>query len=285
MASHDHPDGHSHGDGHHHDHHHSHQDGSHGAAGTGAGAWVAEDGRVWHSHDGLAPHSHEPIYSPGDFSKRAPPISSRRFVDRAFTVGIGGPVGTGKTALMLALCRFLREKYSLAAVTNDIFTKEDGEFLIKHGALPEERIRAVETGGCPHAAIREDISINLGPLEELSNLYKADILLCESGGDNLAANFSRELADYIIYIIDVSGGDKIPRKGGPGITQADLLVINKTDLAPAVGADLAVMERDALRMREGGPFVFAQVKHGVGVEEIVNHILQAWEIATSNKRR
>lgn len=240
---------------------------------------------MWHSHDGLAPHSHEPIYSPGDFSKRAPPIDARRFADRAFTVGIGGPVGTGKTALMLALCRFLREKYSLAAVTNDIFTKEDGEFLIKHGALPEERIRAVETGGCPHAAIREDISINLGPLEELSNLYKADLLLCESGGDNLAANFSRELADYIIYIIDVSGGDKIPRKGGPGITQADLLVINKTDLAPAVGADLAVMERDALRMREGGPFVFAQVKHGVGVEEIVNHILQAWEIATGNKRR
>uniref|UniRef100_A0A0E0A2U6 Urease accessory protein G n=1 Tax=Oryza glumipatula TaxID=40148 RepID=A0A0E0A2U6_9ORYZ len=257
-------------------------DGSHGG---GGGSWVGEDGRVWHSHDGLAPHSHEPIYSPGDFSKRAPPLISRRFAERAFTVGIGGPVGTGKTALMLALCRSLREKYSLAAVTNDIFTKEDGEFLIKHGALPEERIRAVETGGCPHAAIREDISINLGPLEELSNLYKADLLLCESGGDNLAANFSRELADYIIYIIDVSGGDKIPRKGGPGITQADLLIINKTDLAPAVGADLAVMERDALRMREGGPFVFAQVKHGVGVEEIVNHILQAWEIATGNKRR
>ncbi|KAK4491588.1 hypothetical protein RD792_002341 [Penstemon davidsonii] len=178
-----------------------------------------------------------------------------------------------KTALMLALCEFLRDKYSLAAVcyynpfflllsdmvTNDIFTKEDGEFLIKHGALPEERIRAVETGGCPHAAIREDISINLGPLEELSNLHKTDILLCESGGDNLAANFSRELADYIIYIIDVSGGDKIPRKGGPGITQADLLVINKTDIAEAVGADLSVMERDSLRMRDGGPFVFAQV--------------------------
>ncbi|KAJ4844849.1 hypothetical protein Tsubulata_031231 [Turnera subulata] len=176
-----------------------------------------------------------------------------------------------KTALMLALCNLLRDKYSLAAVTNDIFTKEDGEFLVKHGALPEERIRAVETGGCPHAAIREDISINLGPLEELSSLFKADLLLCESGGDNLAANFSRELADYIIYIIDVSGGDKIPRKGGPGITQADLLVINKTDLAPAVGADLGVMERDALRMRDGGPFVFTQVKHGVGVAEIVNH--------------
>ncbi|KAH9749395.1 Urease accessory protein G [Citrus sinensis] len=183
----------------------------------------------------------------------------------------------------------MRELLPLALVallvTNDIFTKEDGEFLMRNGALPEERIRAVETGGCPHAAIREDISINLGPLEELSNLFKADLLLCESGGDNLAANFSRELADYIIYIIDVSGGDKIPRKGGPGITQADLLVINKTDLASAIGADLAVMERDALRMRDGGPFIFAQVKHGLGVEEIVNHILQAWEASTGKKRR
>ncbi|KAJ6390046.1 hypothetical protein OIU77_024298 [Salix suchowensis] len=209
---------------------------------------------------------------------RAQPILTRDFNERAFTVGIGGPVGTGKTALMLSLCKFLRDKYSLAAV-------KDAEFLIKHGALPEERIRAVETGGCPHAAIREDISINLGPLEELSNLFKADLLLCESGGDNLAANFSRELADYIIYIIDVSAGDKIPRKGGPGITQADLLVINKTDLAQAVGADLAVMERDALRMRDGGPFVFAQVKHGLGIEEIVNHILQGWEVATGKKRQ
>ncbi|TXG47899.1 hypothetical protein EZV62_027193 [Acer yangbiense] len=278
---------------------------SHGDSGTKT--WVGPDGKVYHSHDGLAPHSHEPIYSPGYFSRRAPPLLSRNFNERAFTIGIGGPVGTGKTALMLALCKFLRDKYSLAAllvdpclkgsvlslclvsslhleVTNDIFTKEDGEFLMKHGALPEERIRAVETGGCPHAAIREDISINLGPLEELSNLFKADILLCESGGDNLAANFSRELADYIIYIIDVSGGDKIPRKGGPGITQADLLVINKTDLAQAVGADLSVMERDALRMRDGGPFVFAQVKHGVGVEEIVNNVLQAWEVATGKKQ-
>ncbi|KAK3430753.1 hypothetical protein EUGRSUZ_E02383 [Eucalyptus grandis] len=268
---------------HHHHHHHDgdhHHHGHHHDESAGAASWVGPDGRVYHSHDGLAPHSHEPIYSPGFFPKRAPPILSRDFNERAFTVGIGGPVGTGKTALMLALCQFLRDKYSLAAVTNDIFTKEDGEFLVKHGALPEERIRAVETGGCPHAAIREDISINLGPLEELSNLYKADILLCESGGDNLAANFSRELADFIIYIIDVSGGDKIPRKGGPGITQ----VINKTDLAAAVGADLAVMERDALRMRDGGPFVFAQVKHGHGVEEIVNHILQAWEVVTGKKR-
>ncbi|KAJ0018989.1 hypothetical protein Pint_10007 [Pistacia integerrima] len=274
MASHD----HHHPDHHHHDH--THHDGD-----SATQSWVGPDGRVCHSHDGLAPHSHEPIYSPGFFSRRAPPLLSRDFNERAFTVGIGGPVGTGKTALMLALCKFLRDNYSLAAVTNDIFTKEDGEFLMKNGALPEERIRAVETGGCPHAAIHEDISINLGPLEELSNLFKADILLCESGGDNLAANFSRELADYIIYIIDVSGGDKIPRKGRPGITQADLLVINKTDLAPAVGADLAIMERDALKMHDGGPFVFAQVKHGLGVEEIVNHILQGWEAATGKNRR
>ncbi|CAF2268105.1 unnamed protein product [Brassica napus] len=181
-------------------------------------------------------------------------------------------------------------EWSKLGLTNDIFTKEDSEFLVKHGALPEERIRAVETGGCPHAAIREDISINLGSLEELSNLFKTDLLLCESGGvlcvaDDLAANFSRELADYIIYIIDVSTGDKIPRKGGPGITQADLLVINKTELAAAVGADLSVMERDALRMRDGGPFVFAQVvKHGLGVEEIVNHVMNSWEQATGNKR-
>ncbi|KAL9452220.1 hypothetical protein AB3S75_008082 [Citrus x aurantiifolia] len=284
MASHDH---HTHDHAHHHHHHDNDHDHTHekNHGDSTATSWVGSDGRVYHSHDGLAPHSHEPIYSPGYFSRRAPPILSRNFNERAFTVGIGGPVGTGKTALMLALCKFLRDKYSLAAVTNDIFTKEDGEFLMRNGALPEERIRAVETGGCPHAAIREDISINLGPLEELSNLFKADLLLCESGGDNLAANFSRELADYIIYIIDVCGGDKIPRKGGPGITQADLLVINKTDLASAIGADLAVMERDALRMRDGGPFIFAQVKHGLGVEEIVNHILQAWEASTGKKRR
>eukprot|EP00257_Ricinus_communis_P016727 XP_015574986.1 urease accessory protein G isoform X2 [Ricinus communis] len=252
----------SHDHHHTHDHEHDHQHHRHPNEKT---SWLGADGRVYHSHDGLAPHSHEPIYSPGFFSRRAPPILTRDFSERAFTVGIGGPVGTGKTALMLAICKFLRDKYSLAAVTNDIFTKEDGEFLIKNGALPEERIRAVETGGCPHAAIREDISINLGPLEELSKLFKTDILLCESGGD-------------------VSGGDKIPRKGGPGITQADLLVINKTDLASAVGADLTVMERDAVRMRDGGPFVFAQVKHGVGVEEIVNHVLQAWEVATGKKQ-
>ncbi|CAM6023956.1 unnamed protein product [Sphagnum balticum] len=233
-----------------------------------------------HTHDGLAPHTHEPLESPGFFSRRAPPLSMRDFHERAFTVGIGGPVGSGKTALMLALCEALRDKYSIAAVTNDIFTKEDGEFLVKNKALAPERIRAVQTGGCPHAAIREDISINLGPLEELSQTFDANILLCESGGDNLAANFSRELADYIIYIIDVSGGDKIPRKGGPGITQADLLVINKTDLAEAIGADLKVMEHDALHMRDGGPIVFTQVKHGVGVQFIVDHVVKAFEKVT-----
>jgi urease accessory protein len=189
------------------------------------------------------------------------------------TVGVGGPVGSGKTALMLALCRRLRGGLSICAVTNDIFTKEDAEFLTRNEALEPGRIRAVETGGCPHAAIREDISANLLALEMLADQYHPQLLLLESGGDNLAAHFSRELADFTIYVIDVAGGDKVPRKGGPGITQSDLLVINKTDLAPAVGADLAVMERDARRMRGDGPFVFAQVTHGVGVESIVAHIL------------
>jgi urease accessory protein len=203
------------------------------------------------------------------------PLLGRDFSQRAFTVGVGGPVGSGKTALMLALCRHLRRTISLCAVTNDIFTREDGEFLVRHQALEESRIQAVETGGCPHAAIREDISANLLALEHLMELHHPDLMLLESGGDNLAAHFSRELADYTIYVIDVAGGDKIPRKGGPGITQSDLLVINKTDLAQAVGADLAVMDRDARLMRGAGPFVFAQVKHGVGVEEIVGQILAA----------
>jgi urease accessory protein len=150
---------------------------------------------------------------------------------------------------MLALCQALRDRFNIAAVTNDIFTREDCEFLIRHSALPAERIRAIETGGCPHAAVREDISANLAALEDLHRQFGTDILLIESGGDNLAANYSRELADYIIYVIDVSGGDKIPRKGGPGITQSDLLIVNKTDLADAVGADLDVMDRDAGRMR------------------------------------
>jgi len=165
-------------------------------------------------------------------------------------------------------------------VTNDIFTTEDREFLTRNNALPEERIRAVQTGGCPHAAIREDISSNLSELESLTHEFGPDFLLIESGGDNLAANFSRELADYIIYIIDVCGGDKIPRKGGPGITQADLLVINKTELADAVGADLDVMQRDATNMRDDGPLVFAQVKNGKGVPDIAQHVLAAWTSAT-----
>lgn len=159
------------------------------------------------------------------------------------------PVGSGKTALMLALCLALRDQYSLAAVTNDIFTREDADFLTRHHALPAPRIRAIETGGCPHAAVREDISQNLAALQDLQRAFRPDLLLIESGGDNLAANYSRELADYIVYVIDVSGGDKIPRKGGPGITQSDLLIVNKTDLAELIGADLNVMDRDARKIR------------------------------------
>ena len=230
-----------------------------------------------HNHTGGG-HTHVHLAGPGNFSEREKP-RSRDFSQRAFTVGIGGPVGSGKTALMLALCRHLRDQLSMAAVTNDIFTKEDGEFLVRHAALDRERIRAVETGGCPHAAIREDISANLLTLEELHSRFRTELLLIESGGDNLAAHFSRELADYTIYVIDVSGGDKIPRKGGPGITQSDLLVINKTDLASSVGADLTAMERDSTKMRGTGPFVFAQVKHGAGLDEIVAHILHAWQHA------
>ena len=233
----------------------------------------------FHSHGGNG-HAHDHADHPGHFHERVLPLD-REFNRRAFTVGVGGPVGSGKTALMLQLCVRLREKYSVAAVTNDIFTKEDGEFLTSHNALPAERIRAVETGGCPHAAIREDISANLMALEELHAKFKPQILLIESGGDNLAACFSRELADYTIQVIDVCGGDKIPRKGGPGITQSDLLVINKTDLAAGVGADLNVMERDTRRVRGDGPFVFAQVKHGVAVDEIISQIIHAWQHAAN----
>ncbi|HWN97017.1 MAG TPA: urease accessory protein UreG [Methylomirabilota bacterium] len=231
-----------------------------------------------HEHGGHA-HTHEELDHPGHFDERDLPLH-RDLSRRAFTVGVGGPVGSGKTALMLQLCKKLREQMSVAAVTNDIFTKEDGEFLVKHGALEAERIRAVETGGCPHAAIREDISANLLALEDLHRKFKPDVLLIESGGDNLAACFSRELADYTIQVIDVCGGDKIPRKGGPGITQSDLLVINKTDLAAGVGADLDVMAHDSKKMRGHGPFVFAQVKHGGGVGEIIDHIIHAWQHAT-----
>ncbi|HMJ91894.1 MAG TPA: urease accessory protein UreG [Candidatus Acidoferrum sp.] len=232
-----------------------------------------------HNHDQGSGHTHEPLDHPGHFHERDIPMH-RDFSRRAFTVGVGGPVGSGKTALMLQLCKRLRQRMSIAVVTNDIFTKEDGEFLVQNGALEAERIRAVETGGCPHAAIREDISANLLALEELHRKFKPDMLLIESGGDNLAACFSRELADYTIQVIDVCGGDKIPRKGGPGITQSDLLVINKTDLAVGVGADLDVMAQDSKRMRGNGPFVFAQVKHGAGVDEIIEHVLHAWQHAT-----
>lgn len=230
-------------------------------------------------------HTHEHFEHAGLFEQRLAPqkgyLKKTRgsYQQRAFTVGIGGPVGSGKTALMLQLCLNIRDQLSLAAVTNDIFTQEDGEFLVKHQALPEERIRAVETGGCPHAAIREDISANLQACEELTAEFNADLLVVESGGDNLAANFSRELADFIIYVIDVAGGDKVPRKGGPGITQADLLVINKIDLAEAVGADLNVMDRDARLMRGKGPTVFSQINAGKGVQEIVAHILEARKAA------
>ena len=225
-----------------------------------------------HSHS----HTHEHLEHPGHFHESETPLD-RDFKKRAFTVGIGGPVGSGKTALMLQLCQRLRERMNIAAVTNDIFTREDGEFLVRNNALDAARIRAVETGGCPHAAIREDISANLLALEELHREFHPELLLLESGGDNLAAHFSRELADFTIYVIDVAGGDKVPRKGGPGITQSDLLVINKTDLAEAVGANLEVMSRDSKAMRGTGPFVFAQVKNGVGLADIISQIVHAWQ--------
>jgi urease accessory protein len=189
-------------------------------------------------------------------------------------VGIGGPVGSGKTALMDALCKRLRAHYDIAAITNDIYTREDAEFLTRSGALEAARIRGVETGGCPHTAIREDASINLAAVAELEAAFpKLDLILIESGGDNLAATFSPELADLTIYVIDVSAGDKIPRKGGPGITRSDLLVINKTDLAPLVGASLEVMDRDSRIMRKERPFVFTNVKAGTGVDEVLEFIV------------
>ena len=188
-------------------------------------------------------------------------------------VGIGGPVGTGKTALMDALCKTFRDRYDIAAITNDIYTREDAEFLTRAGSLAPERILGIETGGCPHTAIREDASINLAGVAELCGRFPAlDIILIESGGDNLSATFSPELADLTVYVIDVSAGDKIPRKGGPGITRSDLLVINKIDLAPFVGASLEVMDRDSRRMRASRPFVFANIRAGQGVAEIAAFI-------------
>jgi urease accessory protein len=188
-------------------------------------------------------------------------------------VGIGGPVGSGKTALVDALCRVFRDRYQLAAITNDIYTKEDAEFLTRAGSLTPERILGIETGGCPHTAIREDASINLAAVAEMCGRFpELDLLLIESGGDNLAATFSPELADLTIYVIDVAAGDKIPRKGGPGITRSDLLIINKIDLAPLVGASLDIMDRDARRMRGERPFAFANIRTGSGVGEIAAFI-------------
>jgi urease accessory protein len=188
-------------------------------------------------------------------------------------VGIGGPVGSGKTALTLALCKALRGRYEIAVVTNDIYTEEDAQFLVRNEALAPERIIGVETGGCPHTAIREDASINLEAVARLSKRFeRLDLVIIESGGDNLAATFSPELSDLTLYVIDVAAGDKIPRKGGPGITKSDLLVINKIDLAPLVGASLEVMERDAKRMRAERPFVFTNLKTGQGLDTVVKFI-------------
>lgn len=195
-------------------------------------------------------------------------------------VGIGGPVGSGKTALMEALCKRFRDRYDICAITNDIYTKEDARLLAVAEALPLERIMGVETGGCPHTAIREDCSINLAAITDMRRKFPdLDAVLIESGGDNLAATFSPELADITIYVIDVAGGEKIPRKGGPGITRSDLLVVNKIDLAPLVGADLAVMEEDTKRMRGERPYVFANVRGGVGVDEVAAFIERAGGLA------
>ena len=190
-------------------------------------------------------------------------------------MGIGGPVGSGKTALINALCKKMRTNYQIAVVTNDIYTKEDAQFLIRNEALEEERIRGVETGGCPHTAIREDASMNLSAIDDLNRSFPdLDMVIVESGGDNLAATFSPELSDLTLYVIDVAAGDKIPRKGGPGITKSDLLVINKIDLAPHVGASLDVMEKDARKMRGEKPFLFSDLKNGVGIEEIERFIIK-----------
>ena len=190
-------------------------------------------------------------------------------------MGIGGPVGSGKTALINALCKKMRTNYQIAVVTNDIYTKEDAQFLIRNEALEEERIRGVETGGCPHTAIREDASMNLSAIDDLNRSFPdLDMVIVESGGDNLAATFSPELSDLTIYVIDVAAGDKIPRKGGPGITKSDLLVINKIDLAPHVGASLDVMEMDARKLRGDNPFLFSDLKNGVGIEKIQSFIIK-----------
>jgi urease accessory protein len=200
-------------------------------------------------------------------------MSTETHMNGPLRVGIGGPVGSGKTTLTAALCQRFRERYDICAITNDIYTKEDAEILMRMQALPLERIMGVETGGCPHTAIREDCSINLAAIDTMRGKFPdLELILLESGGDNLAATFSPELADLTIYVIDVAQGEKIPRKGGPGITKSDLLVINKTDLAPHVGASLDVMERDAKRMRGDRPFVFAEARNGSGIDQIASFI-------------
>ena len=211
-----------------------------------------------------------------------PPSQSQH--SQPLRIGIGGPVGSGKTALTLSLCRALRDKYNIAVVTNDIYTEEDAQFLVRNGALAPERIIGVETGGCPHTAIREDASINLEAVARLSNKFPdLDVIFIESGGDNLAATFSPELSDLTLYVIDVAAGDKIPRKGGPGITKSDLLIINKIDLAPMVGASLEVMDRDAKKMRGERPFVFSNLKIGTGLAEIVSFIETQGLLSSSEK--
>jgi len=201
-------------------------------------------------------------------------MSNKAVSDQVLRIGVGGPVGSGKTALVEALCNSMRERFNIAVVTNDIYTKEDAQFLIKRSALSEDRIIGVETGGCPHTAIREDASMNLAAVAELNQRFtNLDMVLVESGGDNLSATFSPELSDLTIYVIDVSAGDKIPRKGGPGITKSDLLVINKIDLAPHVGASLEVMDRDAKKMRGDRPFVFSNLKTGEGLKDIETFII------------
>jgi urease accessory protein len=200
---------------------------------------------------------------------------------QALRVGVGGPVGSGKTALVDALCKRLRDEYEVAVVTNDIYTKEDAQFLMRSGALPIERIVGVETGGCPHTAIREDASINLEAIDELcARFTELDLIIVESGGDNLSATFSPELSDLTLYVIDVAAGDKIPRKGGPGITKSDLLIINKIDLAPHVGASLEVMDRDAKKMRGERPFLFTNLKTGHGLQQVADFIIQQGVLPT-----
>ena len=204
-------------------------------------------------------------------------------------LGVGGPVGSGKTALVAELCRSLGGRYSIAAVTNDIYTREDAEFLQKAAVLPEGRVVGVETGGCPHTAIRDDVSMNLEAVEAMEKAFDLDLVFVESGGDNLAASFSPELVHASIYVIDVAGGDKVPRKGGPGVTRSELLVVNKTDLAPLVDADLSVMERDAGALRGDAPTLFVSVLHGEGMERVVSWVREAvehrrWPAATSTAR-